>query len=220
MCMEVVSNSKYELYDSCNQPQFPSTAMALKDIMDDATRTSQKIEYLCENLNSWIAAFETAGVTLPHPGGQPPGHLAELHYEYDGLQLRSDWRVIAAHKVSPGDAVVERRVVIHLPSDGFFHVEASAMSTKKTGVVNEGDDERREWALVEQEVWDQLAPFEVFARQWFEYMDGQKLRHMILYNAAANSLDICLQCPTTLNGIEFSLEPGFPLIPIPDDFWD
>ncbi len=66
VCMETISKSEYELYDSCNhdsdrpQPHFPSTAVALKDIMDDATRILPKLGYLYENLNSWLVAFQKA----------------------------------------------------------------------------------------------------------------------------------------------------------------
>jgi len=99
----------------------------------------------------------------------------------------------------------------------------SVQRIKKIGVVTDRHEQRNGKALVEPEAWDKLAPFEESAGQCFGHASDQKLRRMLLYNAATNGLDLCIQCNKDckkLNGIEFSLEPGFPLTPIPDCFWD
>jgi hypothetical protein len=229
MYMEVISKSEYERYSRDHshraQPHIPSTALAMMD-MDDDMRTRHQIGYVSENLKSWASAFETSGLELPKPGEKSPNPTV-LRYGHDGVKWRSDWRVIVEYDTSAkGDPIVEHRLVIHLPNDGFFYVEESVESVlkiKKTAIVNDRHEQRNGWALVDPEAWGELAPFEEFARQWFGYTDGEKLRRMILYNATSNRLDICLQCaknPKKLNGIEFSLEPGFPLTPIPENFWD
>lgn len=77
-----------------------------------------------------------------------------------------------------GAPIVEHRLVIHLPNDGFVYVEGSVESVqriKKTGVVNDRHEQRNGWALVEPEAWDKLAPFEESARQWFGYASDQKI---------------------------------------------
>jgi hypothetical protein len=197
-------------------------------ILSPMDRTRHSIGYLCENLKSWQNALVVAakgtehGLTmnLPRPGDIPPQHVTELQYEHDSLFWRSNWRVLVPGKVVGKKLVVEHRLVIRLPNNGFFYVEESVLPIKKSGIENDRHTEREGWAIVDPEAWTELGPFEIIARKWFGYNDDQKLRRMILYNSTANRVDNCLLCPETLNGIEFSFEPGFPLSPIPDEFWD
>jgi hypothetical protein len=133
---------------------------------------------------------------------------------------RSDWRVLVPRKVVDKILTVEHRLVIRLPNDGFFYVEESVLDIKKSPVKNDRHGQRDGWALVNPEAWENLDPFVQFARRWFGYTHNQKLHRQIMYNSSANRVDICLQCPATLNSVEFSFEPGFPLTPMPDDYWD
>jgi hypothetical protein len=188
---------------------------------DDDIRTRHNLGFLCENLSSWQnalgIAFDQGGFALPRPGEEPSQNVTELQYEHDGLLWRSDWRVLAPRKVVDKNLTVEHRLVIHLPNDG---VEKSVLNIKKSRVKNDRHGQRDEWALVHPEAWEYLDPFVQFARKWFEYTGDQRLHRQIMYNSSANRVDICLQCPATLNSVEFSFEPGFPLSPMTDDFWD
>jgi hypothetical protein len=227
MYVEAISKDEYAKYEQNHlhspNPHIPSSLMTMKD-MDDAIRARHHLGVLCENLSSWQnalgIAFDQGGLVLPRPGKVPSQQFTELQYDHDGMLWRSDWRVLVPRKVVDKILTVEHRLVIRLPNDGFFYVEESVLDIKKSPVKNDRHGQRDGWALVNPEAWENLDPFVQFARRWFRYTHNQKLHRQIMYNSSANRVDICLQCPATLNSVEFSFEPGFPLTPMPDDYWD
>ena len=57
-------------------------------------------------------------------------------------------------------------------------------------------------------------------REWFGRDDNKKkLWLQILYNDVNNRMDICLRCPETKVGIEFSFKPESPVPDVPELFW-
>jgi hypothetical protein len=111
--------------------------------------------------------------------------------------------------------------VVHLPSDGFFYVKESLLPVL---AINQHNARHMEtcsegWACLNQTVWPELEAFEEVAREWFGYDETKKLKCQILYHEEENPIDICLLCPKENVGIEFTFEPEFPVLEVPEKFW-
>ena len=200
-------------------------AASLKD-MDTFTKKRHDIAYICDNLMSWSSRVsrESCPITLPTfqevqaaEGGNVP---LPIDYDRDGLTWRSDIRICL---LVDNKDVLWKNFVVHLPNDGFFYVDEGLLPVLATDERNSRHMKScsEGWAYLDQCLWPKLAPFEIFARQWFGYNDddNKKLQRQILYNDVKNRMDICLRCPATKVGIDFSFEPGYPVPEVPEEFW-
>jgi hypothetical protein len=93
-------------------------------IMDTPTKERHEIGYLEKNFKAW----QTALLSLNDPhlptlsevlGAGRSFTLGELDYKKDGLKWRSDCFV---RIIKQSDQLHERRLIIHLPNDGYFYV--------------------------------------------------------------------------------------------------
>jgi hypothetical protein len=121
-------------------------------------------------------------------------------YEHDGLTWWADWRVILGTKKVNGRYQTRRNLVISLPSDGYFYVDAEALKSrtqtvKKTGRLNprhlmNGKDG---WTELEREVWGKLAVFKTHMADWFEEPRARNATRTLSYHTDANRIDICMK---------------------------
>jgi hypothetical protein len=211
-------------------PIKPAASSSLAD-MDSPTKKRHDIGYICENLESWVTQLNQptesgsgGGTVLPSldqvravVGAGDTGSIA-MNYNRDGLIWRSDVRTCV---LRDNKNVLWKNVVIHLPNDGFFYVEESLLPVLATNRRNERHMNTcsEGWAYLDHQLWPKLAPFENFARNWFNYDPSKKLQRQIMYNDTSNRLDISLRCPELHVGIDFVFEPGYPVPDVPEDFW-
>ena len=201
-------------------PIKPASYENLTD-MDEPTKERHDIGYISANLTSWnnrisgkglIPTFEkvqnATATTVPQ----------EVEYDHDGLVWRSDYN-IHIRRLTDGTKV--RKLVVHLPNDGYFYVDEELLPVLCSSQRNERYIKTcpNGWAYLDKAIWSKLIPFETWARQWFGYTEGQILQRQILYNDAKNRMDICLRCPSTNVEVEFSFEPGYPIPEVPESFW-
>jgi len=201
-------------------PIKPATRQNLED-MDTTTKQRHDIGYINANLTSWndrvhgqnlIPTFETVRAAAATTVAE------EVEYDRDGLVWRSDYH-IRIQRMADGTMV--RKLVIHLPNDGYFYVSEQLLPVLVSGRRNDRHLNTcpEGWAYLDAVVWPKLAPFENWARRWFGFIECQTLRRQILYNDLNNRMDICLKCPSTNVVVEFSFEPGYPMPEVPESFW-
>jgi hypothetical protein len=102
----------------------------------------------------------------------------ELEYDKDGLTWRSDCLVRVIKQVKSD----KRRLVIHLPNDGYLYVSEDLLPVMMKDQANDRHLKTcpKGWAILEPEIWAKLTAIEDFARDWFGYDKDTKLRRQIL----------------------------------------
>jgi hypothetical protein len=205
---------------------FPAKPATSVDDMDSPTKRRHDISYICENFLEWSNRVNREGCPISLPTLQEVQAATEgnaplpIDYVRDGLIWRSDIRVclLVDHK-----DVLWKHFLVHLPNDGFFYVNEALLPVLAKDKRNARHMNTRSegWAYLDKCLWPKLIPFEKFARKWFGYDndDNKKLQRQILYNEFNNQMDICFRCPETKVGIDFSLEPGYPVPEVPEEFW-
>lgn len=227
MHVESIPKTSYkEWLADKNKRLSPVKPAASLDDMDSPTKKRHDISYICENFLDWSNRVNREGCPITLPTLQEVQAATEgsvplpIDYGRDGLIWRSDIRVCLL--VDNMD-VLWKNLVLYLPNDGFFYVDEALLpvlakdkrNPRHMNSCSEG------WAYLDKCLWPKLIPFEEFARKWFGYDDddNKKLQRQILYNDVNNRMDVCLRCPQTKVGIDFSFEPGYPVPEVPEDFW-
>jgi hypothetical protein len=204
------------------RPAVPATAENLSQ-MDTPTKERHDIGYITINFEAWkrrllaegeaiLPSFDEVKIALANTLG------SALEYQKDGLKWRSDYFVKVIRCKNPGET--SRRLVLHFPNDGYFYVHESLLPVLSNQRVNERhlNTAAKGWVFLDANVWTKLTALETFAREWFGYDTDKKLQRQILYNDSKNRMDICIRCPETLVSIEYSFEPGFPVLDVPEEF--
>ena len=160
----------------------PATRQNLED-MDTPTKQRHDIGYISSNLASWnsrvdgknlVPTFETVKAATATTVAE------EVEYNRGGLVWRSDYHIRIR---CMADDTMMRKLVIHLPNDGFFYVDERILPV----LVSDRRNDRHlttcaeGWAFLDAVIWPKLAPFENWARQWFGYRESQTLRRQVLY---------------------------------------
>jgi hypothetical protein len=206
-------------------PIKPASEQNLAD-MDTPTKERHDIGYLCSNLESWKLRIVGQSI-LPTFDAVKQAKVStvaeEVEYDRDGLVWRSDYQIHIRRQSQARGQCEVRRLVLHLPNDGFFYVAESLLPVLVSNRRNERHLKTcsEGWAYLDQNVWPKLAAFEQFARDWFGYDNdnSKKLRRLIMYNDLNNRMDICLLCPDTNVSVDFVFEPGYPVPEVPEDLW-
>jgi hypothetical protein len=186
-------------------PIKPASEQNLAD-MDTPTKERHDIGYLCSNLESWKLRIAGQSI-LPTFDAVKKAKIStiaeEVEYDRDGLVWRSDYQILIRRQSQMRGQV--RRLVLHLPNDGFFYVAESLLPVLLSNRRNERHLKTcsEGWAYLDHIVWPKLAAFEQFARDWFGYDNSKKLRRLIMYNDLNNRMDICLPCPDTNVSVDF-----------------
>jgi hypothetical protein len=234
--MEVVRHDSYLSWQRDPRLVSPEKIALTENQMKEAAAGLQErydLGYLCKTFESWdIAVKEMNSQPSPVPTFPTYDDVSQVsnntiktvhEYEHDGLTWRADWRINLRTKKVNGLYQTRRTLVIHLPNDGYLHVNEEALKSRTRTVKNTGRLNPRHlknckdgWAELEHEVWGKLAAFETYMVEWFGEPRARNATRTLLYHADANKVDICMQ--SSLNAIEFSFQPSFP-IALDDGFW-
>lgn len=228
--LEIIRKDDYKLWKKdpqlCRQPRDSNTEIC-PEFTPQVIQERFDISHLSVNLTSWekrlpslqrklftFAEAKSMVYDSPH---------VEFEYELDGLTWSCEY-FVKTWESRAGNLM--KKLVIHLPNDGFFYVNEEAMSDfvgkiKKVGQKNNRHKKTNcyeGWTVMEKTIWDKLKPFENFMVKWCgEEYDQDRVEKTVLYHGAANRVDIIMRMD--LIAVEFSFEHNFP-VALEDDFWD
>lgn len=139
-----------------------------------------------------------------------------MEYDFNGLTWECEFG-IQVRMSRTGD--LQKKLVINLVNDGLCQVDSRVVSRvikdlkELNRLVNKNRKSR--WAVVEQNVWKKLEPFQVFIKEWFGDACDDDTEKIICYDAKTKRVAIGMRidCVT----IEFSFEKRAPLMVTSDD---
>ena len=136
-------------------------------------------------------------------------------YNHDGFKWFSDFRTFVRYEPPH----TYRTVVLHLPNDGFFYTEKSGSDkdVTKSNVENPQHVVNcfNGWFLLEDEVWETLAPIFTYMTNWLGTTAVEK---KVLYHAEKNRVDIIASCSVNKVAFEISFEQRFAM-EMKEGFW-
>ena len=150
-----------------------------------------------------------------------------FEYFSDELKWECEYSVNVRESANGNTGNTRKKLVIHLPNDGYFYINGVQMEeflgkVKRANVPNNRHRStcHQGWSLLDKNVWGKIGPFETFMGSWFgENYTPERMEKTIMYDADANRVDIRIRHMDRHVGIEFSFEHSFP-VALDDDWWD